>query len=84
MNQDKKIVYLSSNRNIFRMRISIVYGTDLAQIYIIFYTFKILTMEGVILKDTASFFNHSYCMFTPFVMHVACTWNTVLNLLRTV
>ena len=43
-------------------------------------------MEGVILKDTASFFNQSYYMymFTPSVMHLACTGNTVLNLLRTV
>ena len=41
-------------------------------------------MEGVILKDTASFFNQSYYMFTLSVTHLACTWNTVLNLLRTV
>ena len=42
-----------------------------------------VTMEGVILKHTASFFNQSY-MFTPSVTHLTCTWNTVLNLLRTV
>ena len=43
-------------------------------------------MEGVILKDIASFFNQSYnmYMFTPSFMHLACTWNTVLNLLCTV